>query len=85
MVDHETCHHLLDSLSDFVDQDLSQELCAEIERHLAGCENCRVVIDTLRKTIELYQETAPEAQAPEDVRRRLYMRLELHDYLKHGG
>jgi predicted anti-sigma-YlaC factor YlaD len=81
-MDHETCHHLLDSLSGYMDQDLSQELCAEIERHLAGCENCRVVIDTLRKTIDLYHETVPEAQVPEDVRRRLYARLELDDYLR---
>jgi anti-sigma factor RsiW len=82
MMDHETCHHLLNSLSDYVDQDLSQELCAEIERHLAGCENCQVVINTLRKTIDLYHETAPEAHVPDDIRQRLYMRLELSDYLK---
>jgi len=81
-MDHETCHHLLSSLSGYVDQDLGPEICAEIERHLVGCENCRIVIDTLRKTIDLYQVTAPETKMPDDVRQRLYARLELEDYGK---
>ena len=54
----------------------------EIERHLQGCENCRIVIDTLRMTVELYHESPPPDQVPEDVRQRLYMRLELDEYLK---
>jgi anti-sigma factor RsiW len=81
-MDHETCHHLLSSLSSYVDQDLGPELCAEIERHLAGCENCRVVINTLRKTIDLYHVTAPDTEMPDSVRRRLYAGLELDDFLK---
>ena len=81
-MDHETCNHLLNSLSIYVDQDLGPELCTEIERHLAGCENCRIVIDTMKKTIDLYQTTALPAQVPEDIRNRLYARLELEDYLK---
>jgi hypothetical protein len=41
-----------------------------------------VVVDTMRKTIELYQ-TSPGAQSlPEDVRERLFYRLNLDDYLK---
>jgi hypothetical protein len=37
-----------------------------------------VVVDTLRKTIELYhQESSPTV--PDDVRRRLFKRLQLED------
>ena len=46
--EHGECRYLLGSLSDYVDATLEGELCAEIERHLAECENCRVVVDTLR-------------------------------------
>lgn len=81
-MEHANCHHLLESLSGYVDQDLGQDLCAEIERHLENCENCQIVINTLRKTIELYHETIPDPQTPEEVRRRLFMRLELDDLLK---
>lgn len=81
-MEHHGCRHLLNSLSGYIDHDLSQELCDEIERHLAGCENCQIVIDTLRKTVELYHESSTPATLADDVRQRLYMRLELEDYLK---
>jgi hypothetical protein len=45
------CKNLLASLSDYVDGSLSENLCTEIERHMAGCENCRLVVDSLRTTI----------------------------------
>lgn len=75
------CRHLLGSLSAYVEGDLEQEVCAEIERHLASCENCRVVVDTLSKTIYLVHESAARVTAPEDVRQRLYRRLNLDEML----
>jgi anti-sigma factor RsiW len=81
----ENCRHLLASLSDYVDGDLGDELCQEIERHLDGCDNCRIVIDTLRKTIYLYHVSATPPSVPDDVRKRLYHRLELEAFLRKGG
>ncbi|MCB9418653.1 MAG: zf-HC2 domain-containing protein [Ardenticatenaceae bacterium] len=81
-MEHDNCQHLLDDLSDFLDGEASAEVCAEIERHLAGCENCRVMVDTLRKTIVLYHEL-PQPEVPEDARRRLYQALDLNDFLTH--
>lgn len=77
-----SCHKLLAALGDFVDGTIDPELCADLERHMENCERCRVVVDTLRKTVELYQETAADTQMPSDVRERLYARLNLEDYLK---
>ena len=76
------CKNLLASLSDYVDGSLSENLCTEIERHMAGCENCRVVVDSLRKTIYLYQVTTEPVAVPDDVRQRLFSRLDLDDFLK---
>ena len=77
MVKHDSCHHLLDSLSDFVDGELKEELCRELEAHLAECENCRIVVDTLKKTVYLYHSTAGEPkEIPFDVKNRLLQRLE---------
>ena len=82
-MDHEACHHLLSSLSEFVDGSLEAELCAEIERHLTGCENCQVVVNSLRKTIYLYHATAQHATTmPTGVRQRLYRRLNLEEYIE---
>lgn len=83
MEKHEDCHYLLESLSDFVDGELRQDLCNEIERHLKDCENCRIVVDTLRKTVSLYRETSAElTPVPTDVRERLYKRLQLEEFIK---
>lgn len=76
-MEHQDCRRLLGSLSDFVDGDLEAEICAEIERHLAECPDCRVVVDTLRKTIYLYRAASQESSPPEGVRDRLFRRLEL--------
>ena len=79
--DH-NCRHLLGSLSDFVDGTLDESLCSEIERHMSDCEDCRIVIDSLRKTIYLYKETSQQERMPDGVRERLYQRLDLDDYLE---
>ncbi len=75
-----TCHDLLDGLSDYLDGEASGQLCAEIERHVANCERCRIVVDTLRKTVTLYHQL-PQPLMPPEARERLYKRLDLTDYL----
>ncbi len=78
---HENCRHLLGGLSDFLDGEASDELCAELRKHMAGCEKCRIVIDTLRKTVTLYRQL-PEPEMPEGARERLYKVLDLSDYFR---
>ena len=78
------CRSLLGSLSDYVDGSLGEELCEEIEQHVAECQNCHIVVDTLRKTVSLYHASAAEAdQAPALVRERLFRTLNLDDYARH--
>lgn len=81
-MEHENCKHLLHSLSGYLDGELENELCAEIERHLSGCENCRVVVDSLKKTIYLYHVTTEQAQVPNGLRDRLFESLKLNDFIK---
>jgi hypothetical protein len=80
---HSKCRSLLGSLSDYVDGTLCDELCEEIELHVAECQNCHIVVDTLRKTISLYHETEAETgEVPGLVRERLFRTLNLDDYLR---
>lgn len=79
--DNKPCRHLLASLSDYVDGELEDELCEEIERHMSGCENCQIVVDTLRKTIYLYRSTSTPPEVPADVRHRLFRRLNLDEFV----
>jgi len=78
---HATCENLLGSLSEYIDGEVSPELCQEIEEHLASCENCRVVLNTTRRTIDLVHSPIEKPDIPEDVRERLFKRLSLDDYL----
>jgi len=82
--EHSKCQSLLGNLSDYVDGELNPELCEEIEKHIAECQNCHIVVDTLRRTISLYHETAAErAEIPGLVRERLFRTLNLDDYIRH--
>jgi len=75
------CRALLGSLSDYVDGTAGDELCHDLERHLAECEDCRIVVDTLKKTVYLYHTNA-ETNLPVAVRERLFKRLNLDEFLK---
>ncbi len=59
-----TCQELKAQLSDYIDGELDPGVCAEIERHMAGCDNCRIVVDTLRKTILLYRDYGAPPMPP---------------------
>ena len=78
--DHSKCQSLLSSLSDYVDGTLRQELCEEIEQHVSDCQNCRIVVDTLSKTVALYQ-TQGQDPLPGDVQERLYKVLNLESLI----
>jgi anti-sigma factor RsiW len=75
--DHGMCQEILEHISDYVDGELEAALCAEIEAHLAGCRNCRVLVDTVRKTVTLYHAQAP-SELPSGVEERLYKVLQIH-------
>ena len=80
---HSNCKSLLGTLSDYVDGELEAELCREIEKHIAECENCRIVVDTTRRTIDLvHASNQPQSGLPAEVRDRLFKRLDLTEYLK---
>jgi anti-sigma factor (TIGR02949 family) len=81
---HEDCKKYLSLLSDYVDGDLNKDLCARLEAHMDGCENCTVVVNTLKRTVDLYHSTsaAEEASLPEDVKKRLFKHLSLDDLTK---
>jgi anti-sigma factor RsiW len=81
MSKHSHCHDLISSLSDYVDGTLQAELCEELDRHLRDCDKCRVVVNTLKKTVELYQETAVDTTIPDAVRQRLFASLNLDDFV----
>ncbi|HEY6290542.1 MAG TPA: zf-HC2 domain-containing protein [Terriglobia bacterium] len=68
------CRDVFREISNYVDGDLDAELKRAIEAHACGCHHCEVVVDTTRKTIELYCDGRLFA-IPLHVRQRLHATL----------
>jgi predicted anti-sigma-YlaC factor YlaD len=68
---------MLSGISEYVDGTARQSLCDEIERHMAECPDCRVVVDTMKKTIYLYRQQEDSYQMPPEARQRLFRSLKL--------
>jgi predicted anti-sigma-YlaC factor YlaD len=49
------CSEVLEQLADYLDADARAEMCRAIEEHLRFCAGCRVEVDSVRKTVVLYQ------------------------------
>jgi anti-sigma factor RsiW len=64
------CKELVGELVDYVDGELDPELCKRLEAHLASCDNCRLMVDTLKKTVQLCREGTCE-DLPEDLQAKL--------------
>ncbi len=69
------CRGVVQELSSYLDGELDANARAELERHLEDCEDCRLVVDTTQKTIEIFCNSEP-VPLPADVRARLHAALE---------
>jgi anti-sigma factor RsiW len=70
-----TCEDVVRCLSDYIDGALEAPLVAEVERHMASCRGCHVVLDTTQCT-RLLARAAGTTALGEDRRRLLLARLE---------
>jgi anti-sigma factor RsiW len=69
-----TCDELVSYLSAYLDQELDEDLTTAAKQHLATCQNCRVVLHTTQRVIQLGQAQYHIA-LPASRRARLYSRL----------
>jgi anti-sigma factor (TIGR02949 family) len=80
--DQDHCHDYLQQISEYIDGELDPELCKQLEEHMEGCTNCTVVVNTLKRTIELYQDEENGQALPAEAKKRLFSALSLDDFLK---
>ncbi len=71
------CKDLLSQMNDYIDGDLDDALCSEIEAHIKTCQHCQIMVNTLKKTITLCREEGREVNLPADARQRLFEKLNL--------
>jgi anti-sigma factor (TIGR02949 family) len=72
-----TCRELFERLSEYVDGELSQELCQEIRKHMDSCEPCVNFANTLKKTADLCRRL-PSTPIPPEVAADLRAFLSQH-------
>lgn len=65
-----TCKGILNTLSDYLEGDTASVVCNEIEKHLDGCEKCRMHVDTMRAVVTLFKGWRGDT-IPDDVSGRL--------------
>ena len=70
-----TCKQFLQELNDYLDPNTDGALKIRLEAHVTECPNCFVIVDTTRKTLQVYKGVEPQA-IPEDVKDRLLKALE---------
>ncbi len=70
------CLHRLEDICAALDEEVDSPRCQQIKAHLEQCPQCCAVVDSLRKTVRLFQ-CLPKANVPEEVDLRLWKVLNL--------
>jgi len=65
------CNDFLKELSDYLDGRITEELKVELDEHLHWCHECHVVMNTTKKTIEIYRDNQIY-ELPTGLRTRLH-------------
>ncbi|HUS08148.1 MAG TPA: zf-HC2 domain-containing protein [Bryobacteraceae bacterium] len=60
----------MNELNEFLDESVGPEVRKKLEAHVSECPNCWVIVDTTKKTLQVYKGMEPQT-IPEDVRTRL--------------
>ena len=68
------CKKVIRELTSYLDGVLDSHMRMDLEEHLSSCTDCRIVVDTCRKTISIFCNSEP-VPLPEDVRTRLHSAL----------
>jgi len=64
------CKEFLNELTDYLDGTMSEAVRAELDEHLHWCHDCDVILNTTKKTIEIYRDNRIY-ERPEQLRVQL--------------
>lgn len=68
---YKSCREIFAELSAWLDAELPEDACREIEEHIACCAPCVEFVESLRKTVEICRRYEPGAMpAPLSARAR---------------
>src|SRR5439155_7749109 len=61
------CKQLFAKLSDYLDDELDDSLCRELEKHLKGCAPCEAFLSSLEQTVERCRRYHTPRRRPEEA------------------
>ena len=68
------CKAVIREISNYIDGELEATIKQELERHLAHCEDCTMILDQTRNSIEILCDSEP-IPLPADLHSRLHAAL----------
>jgi RNA polymerase sigma-70 factor, ECF subfamily len=81
--DSGTCPDVLMLFSQHLEDEISADYCAEMERHLKFCGRCRGACDSLKQTLSLCRTSGPSVEVPASV--QASVKFALRSFLAHNG
>lgn len=67
---HRHCLELFEKLSEYIDNELDEPTCKEIERHIKECILCRICLETLKRSVDICRHTETRTM-PAPLSRRI--------------
>lgn len=68
------CDDFLKELTDYLDGTANTTVRLELEEHLHWCHDCHVIMNTTKKTIEIYRDNKIY-ELPESLRTKLHQAI----------
>lgn len=73
------CKEMFADISNYLDDELDDSLCEELEKHMEGCEPCRAFLTSLEQTIQDLRrapEELPDPNVAAGLRRKLLIQYQ---------
>ena len=75
---------LYKQICDYLGCDIDSSPCKQIQDYLAECPGCKVYVDKVKKTVNLYKTIDNCNDIPDDVCNKLFISLNIGDLDKPG-
>lgn len=72
---HQDCLKMFEKLSEYIDKEVDEMTCREIERHAKSCIRCEVCLEMLKRAVELCRRVESHP-VPESLSARLKAMLQ---------
>jgi hypothetical protein len=73
----ESHKEIVKRICDFMGEDLDAPACQEVAAHVEKCPECKIYLDTIKKTVTLCRDLETSKKLPSDVNHRLFKVLDL--------